>query len=127
MEFIASTEVKRLEGSGLLFCGFARQRKVLKLQTAFPEKVIIASEKSGIWKTMKSSRLEIFPLSTAQTAARSFGQDDLSFLRSAYAFVFNAEWKQKYIVHWLDKLEAGKARKKDIFDSLLKQAEEIDY
>jgi hypothetical protein len=127
MEFIASAEAKRLEGSGLLFCSFARQRKVLKLHTSFPEKVIITPEKSGIWKTMKSFMPGIFRLSTAQTIARSFGRDDLSFLRSAYVFVFNAEWKKKYLDYWLEKLKARKARRGDIFDSLLKQAGEIDY
>jgi len=106
---------------------FARQRNVLKLQSTFPEKVIIASEKSGIWKTMKSSGSEIFRLSSAQTVGRSFGQDDLSFLRSAYAFVFNAEWKKKYLDYWLEKLKAGKTRREDVFDSPLKQAAEIYY
>jgi len=127
MEFLRSDEFGKLDKSGLLFCGFARQRNVLKLQSTFPEKVIIASVKSGIWKTMKSYRPEIFPLSTAQTIARSFGQDDLSYLRSAYAFVFNAEWKMKYLDYWLEKLKAGKARREDIFDSLLIQAAEIYY
>jgi hypothetical protein len=127
MEFIASAETARFEGSGLIFCGFTHRRDVLKLQTVFPEKVIIASEKSGIWKTMKSCRPEIFPLSTAKASIRSFRQDDISFLRSAYAYVFNSGWKGKYLDYWLEKLKAGKAGREDILDSLLKQASEINY
>lgn len=127
MEFIASAEAKRFEGSGLLFCGFTQKRNVLNLRALFPEKVIIAPEKSVIWKTMKSYRTEIFSLSTAQTVARSFGRDDLSFLRSVHAFVFNAEWKMKYLDYWFGLLKAGKARREDIFDSLMKQAAEIYY
>lgn len=127
MELIGSGEIKTLEGKRILFCGFKKMTGKLRLQRALPEKVIISSEESRIWTKIKEAGGKIYGFSDGEALLSQFAGDANSFLRYIYAFIYNAEWRQKYFDQWLVKLNAGKVTRADVYHSLLKQAGEIDY
>lgn len=127
IEFLTSDEFRKMNKKDILFCGFSEPRRVLKIQRALPQKVIVSAADSAIWKRMKGSNPDVYPLADPRKTSEVFKNDDLAFLVSAYKFIFNAGWKQKYLDHTLKMLKTGKAKRGDIYDSLLKQAAQIDY
>jgi len=127
MELACSGALENFTRNGIMFCNFSLPRKVLKIEKVFPEKIIVFCSQSEIFEKLRGSNAHIFSLEDLTKLHEKKFVDNDTYIKTASLLVFNSGIYKKYIHDMKIGLEQNQLTRKQLLESFIRQAAEINY
>jgi hypothetical protein len=127
MELASSGALENITRNDIMFCNFSPPREVIKIDRVFPEKIIVFCGQSEFLEKLRGSNAHIFRLEDLTKLHEKNFVDNDTYIKTAVLLVFNSGIYKKYVRDMKIGLEQNRITRKQILESFLRQAAEINY